>query len=330
MDMQDENNMNPKLSVVIPVFNEEESIPHLCERLHEVLSSMSLKYEVIIVDDGSTDGSWQKLKEYASKYTYFRLIRFRRNFGQTAALSAGFDAARGEIIITMDADLQNDPADIPRLVAEIESGYDVVSGWRQKRKDPFITRRLPSIIANALISRVTGVKLRDFGCTLKAYRREILDDVRIYGEMHRFIPALAWWVGGKINEIPVVHHPRKFGKSKYNITRTIRVLLDLMTVSFLIRYSTRPLHIFGKIGLFFGIPGILILGGIILCHLSWQIFGTEFGKDLIKRPLWIIAPFMLILFCLQFIILGLITEMLVRTYHESQKRPIYFIRERIN
>lgn len=322
--------MNLKLSVVIPVFNEEESIPHLCERLHEVLSAMPFKHEVIIIDDGSTDNSWLKLKEYASKYPYFKLIRFRRNFGQTAALSAGFDFAQGEIIVTMDADLQNDPADIPRVVAEIESGYDVVSGWRQKRKDPFITRRLPSIIANAFISRVTGVKLHDFGCTLKAYKREVLDDVRIYGEMHRFIPALVWWVGGKIHEIPVSHNQRKYGKSKYNITRTIRVLLDLMTVSFLTRYSTRPLHIFGKIGLLFGIPGVLMLAGIILCHLSWQAFGTEFGKELIKRPLWIITPFMLILFSLQFIILGLITEMLVRTYHESQKRPIYFIRERIN
>lgn len=322
--------MKPKLSVVIPVFNEEESIPHLCERLHEVLSAMSFKYEVLIIDDGSTDGSWLKLKVYASKYPYFRLIRFRRNFGQTAALSAGFNFAQGELIVTMDADLQNDPADIPRVVAEIESGYDVVSGWRQKRKDTFITRRLPSIIANALIGRVTGVKLHDFGCTLKAYKREVLDDVKIYGEMHRFIPALVWWVGGKVHEIPVSHNPRKYGKSKYNITRTIRVLLDLMTVSFLTRYSTRPLHIFGKIGLLFGIPGVLMLAGIILCHLSWRVFGTEFGKEFIKRPLWIITPFMLILFCLQFIILGLITEMLVRTYHESQKRPIYFIRERVN
>jgi len=234
------------VSIVVPVYNEVESVPHLAEALHSVLSSQTRSYDIVIVDDGSTDGSWDRLCEAARAFPYFRLIRFRRNFGQTAAMSAGFSESKGNIIVTLDADLQNDPADIPRLLDKMDQGFDVVSGWRKHRKDPLLRRRLPSIIANALISKITGVALHDYGCTLKAYRREIVNNLRLYGEMHRFIPALASWVGGSIAEMPVNHHSRRFGSSKYGISRTLRVVLDLMTVKFLLRYSTHPIQIFGK------------------------------------------------------------------------------------
>lgn len=319
-----------KVSIVTPVYNEVENVHLLCEEIHKVMCQCKHDYEIIIIDDGSTDGSWEKLVECAAKYPHFELIRFRRNFGQTAAMSAGMHAATGEVIITLDADLQNDPADIPALIKKADEGFDVVSGWRKDRKDPFINRRLPSILANALISKITGVYLHDYGCTLKAYRREIVKNINLYGEMHRFIPALASWVGGSIAEVEVNHRARQFGTSKYGISRTFRVILDLLTVKFLLRYSTRPIHMFGKIGVFFGLPGILMMLFVLIGHLSFLCFGTEFAAELIKRPFWVITPFMLILFCIQFISIGLLAEIQIRTYHESQSKPIYVVRERLS
>ncbi len=318
-----------ELSVVVPVYNEVENVPLLCQTLHESLSRLKLAWEVVLVDDGSTDGSWEKLREAQQQYPGFRLIRFRRNFGQTAAMTAGFQESVGRVIVTLDADLQNDPDDIPRLLAKIEEGFDVASGWRKSRKDRFFSRRLPSIAANALISRTTGVALHDYGCTLKAYRREVVKNVRLYGEMHRFIPALVRWVGGTICEVEVNHRPRRFGVSKYGLSRTLRVALDLATVNFLLRYSTRPIQIFGKIGFFFGLPGLLMMLTVLCGHLSYLLFDTAFAADLVKRPFWVITPFMLILFCLQFVSMGLLAELQTRTYHESQDKPIYTVRERV-
>ena len=256
------------ISVIVPVYNEVENVERLCERLYTSLARLGRTYELILVDDGSCDGTWDKLKEQAAKIPHMRLIRLRRNFGQTAAMSAGMHQAKGEVMVTLDADLQNDPDDIPLLLERMDLGFDVVSGWRKDRKDPFIHRRLPSIIANALISRVTGVPIHDFGCTLKAYRREVLENVQLYGEMHRFIPALASWVGGTVDEVVVRHFPREFGKSKYGLSRIVRVVLDLFTVSFLLRYSRSPIQIFGRIGLFLGMPGLLMLAGMVLANLS--------------------------------------------------------------
>jgi len=320
----------PDISIVVPMYNEIESIPTLCEKLNSALSKVDRSYEILLVDDGSSDGSWEKLKICAQTYPGIRLIRLRRNFGQTAAMSAGFKSSRGKVVITMDADLQNDPNDIPKLLAKMDEGYDVVSGWRKQRKDKFLTRRLPSMIANGIISKTTGVALHDYGCTLKAYHRDIVSNLHLYGEMHRFIPALASWVGGKIAEVVVDHHPRRFGTSKYGLTRTFRVILDLMTVKFLLRYSTHPIQIFGKIGLFFGGPGILMLLLMVVAHLMYNLFGVESMAgivELVKRPFWVITPFMLILFCMQFISMGLLAEIQIRTYHESQSKPIYVIRE---
>lgn len=315
---------SPAVSVVIPVYNEEESVDLLCEKLHASLSTLDRTYEIILVDDGSSDRTWDRLVANARKYPHFRLIRFRRNFGQTAAMSAGFHAARGDVVITLDADLQNDPADIPKLLERIDAGYDVVSGWRKDRKDAFLNRRLPSMIANALISRMTGVALHDYGCTLKAYRSEVIKNVHLYGEMHRFIPALASWVGGRIDEVVVTHHPRQFGKSKYGISRTFRVVLDLMTVKFLLQYSTRPIQVFGRIG--------LIFGGIAFAMLAMLAVDRLFviaDPHLLKRPFWVITPLMMLAFCMQFISMGLLAEMQIRTYHEAQNKPIYVIRETV-
>jgi glycosyltransferase involved in cell wall biosynthesis len=316
------------LSVVAPVYNEEENVPLLVQELQAVLSTLQRSWEIVLVDDGSTDRSWERLVEAARTHPRLRLVRLRRNFGQTAAMTAGFQEARGKVIVTMDADLQNDPAEIPKLLERMDAGFDVVSGWRKDRKDAFLTRLLPSMIANAMISKFTGVALHDYGCTLKAYSREIVSHIDLYGEMHRFIPALASWVGGRIDEVPVNHRPRRFGKSKYGLSRIVKVLLDLLTVKFLLRYSTRPIQIFGKIGLLFGVAGFLMMLAVLIGHLSFLCFRTEFAADLIKRPFWVIAPFMLILFCLQFISMGLLAEIQIRTYHESQNKPIYIIKER--
>ncbi|HMP74809.1 MAG TPA: glycosyltransferase family 2 protein [Kiritimatiellia bacterium] len=312
----------PAVSVVIPVYNEEESVDLLCDKLHASLSRLDRSYEIILVDDGSSDRTWSLLAANAKRIPHLRAIRFRRNFGQTAAMSAGFHAARGDVVVTLDADLQNDPADIPKLLERIDAGYDVVSGWRKDRKDTFINRRLPSIIANGLISKMTGVALHDYGCTLKAYRRDVIKNVHLYGEMHRFIPALASWVGGSIDEVVVTHHARQFGTSKYGISRTFRVVLDLMTVKFLLQYSTRPIQVFGRIGLVCG-----GLAAVMLAMLAGDRLFHLFDPFLLKRPFWVITPLMLLAFCMQFISMGLLAEMQIRTYHEAQDKPIYVIRE---
>jgi len=317
------------VSVVSPLYNEEENVELLCTKLHEALSGLKRSYEIVLVDDGSTDSTWPRLLEMSKRIPHLKLIRLRRNFGQTAAMSAGFDGSRGKVIVTLDADLQNDPADIPRLLERADQGYDVVSGWRKERKDPFLSRRLPSTIANALISKITGVYLHDYGCTLKAYSRDVIRDVRLYGEMHRFIPALASWVGCRIDEVVVEHHPRRLGKSKYGLSRTIRVILDLVTVKFLLHYSTGPIQMFGKIGALFGIPGLFMFLFMIAANASYHIFGTSFGAILIKRPFWLMSCFMLIFFGVQFISMGLLAEMQIRTYHESQNKPIYVIKETV-
>ncbi|MCO5062142.1 MAG: glycosyltransferase family 2 protein [Kiritimatiellae bacterium] len=312
----------PAVSVVIPVYNEDESVNLLCDKLHASLSGLNRSYEMILVDDGSSDRTWEYLVAATKRIPHLRIIRFRRNFGQTAAMSAGFAAARGDVVVTLDADLQNDPADIPKLLERVDQGFDVVSGWRKNRKDTFINRRLPSIIANGMISRMTGVALHDYGCTLKAYRRDVIKNVHLYGEMHRFIPALASWVGGRIDEVVVNHHARQFGKSKYGISRTFRVVLDLMTVKFLLQYSTRPIQVFGRIGLICGGLASLMLGALVVD----RVFHLA-DPFLLKRPFWVITPLMLMAFCMQFISMGLLAEMQIRTYHESQNKPIYVIRE---
>ena len=309
-----------KLSIVIPLLNEEKSIPQLHQELSKVLTQLEKKYEIIYVDDGSTDSSFKLLSELHQQFPeQTKIIQFRRQFGQTAAMSAGIALAQGDIIIMLDADLQNDPADIPRLLEKMDEGYDIVSGWRLHRKDKYLTRILPSQIANWLIGTITGVHLHDYGCSLKAYRAEVVKDLKLYGEMHRFIPALASWFGAKIAEIPVQHHPRRFGKSKYTLNRIWRVLLDLITVKFLLSFSTRPLQIFGSIGLISFIAGFGISGYLTFLKLVYQ-------EHLSNRPLlWL--GILLIMLGFQFITLGLLAEMLARTYHESQNKPIYVIRQ---
>lgn len=314
------------LSVVVPVYNEEENVASLTAQLHTALAGMNRTYEVLLVDDGSSDATWDRLVDAAKMYPNFRLIRFRRNFGQTAAMSAGIDAAKNDVIVTIDADLQNDPRDIPQLLTVMENDdCAVVSGWRKDRKDPFLNRRLPSMIANGLISRMTGVHLHDYGCTLKAYRRDVLQGIRLYGEMHRFIPALCSWVGGRIEEVVVDHHPRVAGKSKYGISRTFRVVLDLLTVKFLLRFTGGPMQLFGKIAFLFGGIGFLM----VLVMLGDRLFCGDLANHLylVKRPFWVITPFMLFAFSMQFISMGLLAEVQIRTYHESQDKRIYAVRE---
>jgi glycosyltransferase involved in cell wall biosynthesis len=307
------------LSIVIPLYNEEENVEPLYAQLKAALEGVGREYEIIIVDDGSTDGSFDVLKRLHEDDGRLKVIRFRRNFGQTAAFAAGFDRSQGQVVITLDADLQNDPADIPLLLEKIEEGYDVVSGWRLHRKDPFLTRRLPSMIANWLISQVTGVHLHDYGCSLKAYRREVVKNVQLYGELHRFIPAIANWMGVSVAEVAVRHYPRRFGKSKYGLSRTARVLLDLLTVRFLLSYSTRPIHIFGGLGLMSFIAGIG-LGG----YLSYVKFAL--GQNIGDRPLLLLAILLMVL-GVQLISIGLLGEMVVRTYYEALGKPIYAVRE---
>jgi glycosyltransferase involved in cell wall biosynthesis len=280
---------------------------------------MGRPYEIILVDDGSRDGSAAVLRQVQAADPRVRVIRLRKNFGQTAALSAGFDRSRGEIILTLDADLQNDPRDFPLLVSKIEEGYDIVSGWRKDRKDKFISRRLPSVTANWLISHITGVKLHDYGCTLKAFRREVVKNIKLYGEMHRFIPAIAATIGVAIAEVPVNHRPRIHGVSKYGISRSIRVFLDLLTVKFLLSYSTRPLQIFGLMGLLSGGVG-LVLGAV----LSYQRLVLKQG--IANRPLLLLAILLMVI-GFQFVTMGLLGEIMVRTYHEAVEKHIYVVRE---
>ena len=310
------------ISVVVPLYNEQESIPLLYEKLTTALEEYGRPYEVIIVDDGSSDNSFALLSNLAHQDVRWQIVRFRRNFGQTAAFSAGFDHARGDVIITMDADLQNDPYDIPKLMERVDAGYDIVSGWRKDRQDRFLDRKLPSIIANRLISNVTDVRLHDYGCSLKAYRRDILQNVQLYGELHRFIPALASQAGGAVTEVPVNHYARQFGTSKYGISRTVRVVLDLITVWFLGRYATRPLHVFGTIGLLSVAIGMLSIFYLIFIKFYY-------AQDIGTRPLLMFA-ILLVVVGVQLITMGLLAEMTIRTYHESQNKPIYIVREVIN
>jgi glycosyltransferase involved in cell wall biosynthesis len=312
----------PYLSVVVPIYNEEESIPHLYERLSAALAELGRSYEIIAVDDGSRDRSFALLRELAAADRRLRVVRLRRNFGQTAGFSAGFDRARGEWIVTIDADLQNDPNDIPAMLAMAESGFDVVSGWRARRQDPFLNRRLPSIIANRLISWATGVRLHDYGCSLKVYRADVVKNIGLYGELHRFIPAIASWQGVAVTELPVNHFARKYGKSKYGIGRTLRVLLDLITVRFLLSYSTRPMQVFGFIGLLSG-----LLGGLLLAYLGYVrlVVGDPIGD----RPLLLLAVLM-VLIGVQFLAMGLLGELMMRTYYETQRKPIYVVRDEIS
>jgi glycosyltransferase involved in cell wall biosynthesis len=306
------------LSVVIPVYNEQDNVEPLHERLSAALGPAGREYEIVYVDDGSSDLSLQRLTRLADKDPATTVIQLRRNFGQTAAMTAGIDQARGTVIVVMDADLQNDPADIPRLLTKLEEGYDMVSGWRQNRQDNWFWRKVPSFFANRLISRITGVTLQDYGCTLKAYRRELFDHVRLYGEMHRFIPAFVGVVGGSVAEIPVQHHPRTRGTSKYGIGRTYKVLLDLVTVKFLGTFSGSPIYLFGGVGL--GLACLAFLTGVaMVLQKIW--YGTSF----IQTPLLLLATLFLIL-GFHSILMGLTAELLVRIYHESQGRPIYVIR----
>jgi glycosyltransferase involved in cell wall biosynthesis len=311
----------PEISIFLPVFNEEPNLRPLHGKLDEALEKLGRSAEIIYVDDGSTDGSLNALRELAVLDPRVRVVALRRNYGQTPAMSAGIDAARGEVLIPMDADLQNDPADIARLLEKIDEGYDVVSGWRKNRKDPLITRKIPSMIANWLISKIGGVPLHDYGCSLKAYRRESLEDVHLYGEMHRFIPIYASWTGARVAEIPVEHHARTMGKSKYGLSRTLKVVFDLMTIKFMASYQTKPIYIFGTFGML--AIALSFIAGIWATVLKfWK------GVSFILTPLPLITIVMLAI-GIQFLLMGLLAEMLVRTYHESQAKRIYAVREKI-
>jgi glycosyltransferase involved in cell wall biosynthesis len=310
----------PEISVFLPVLNEEPNLRPLHLKLDESLASLGRTAEIIYVDDGSTDGSLEVLRELAARDPRVRVIALRRNYGQTAAMAAGIDAARGHVLIPMDADLQNDPVDIARLLDKLDEGFDVVSGWRKERQDKMVTRKIPSAIANWIISFIGGVKLHDYGCSLKAYRREFLKDVRLYGEMHRFIPIYASWVGARVTEIPVRHHARTMGQSKYGLSRTFKVMLDLMTIKFMASYHTKPIYVFGL----FGFSSFLIS----LVAMVWAVLRKLGGESFIRNPLLTIA---IVMFAVgvQFILMGLLAEMLVRTYHESQAKTVYTVREKI-
>ena len=322
-DVQVISSSNPgegvDVSLVIPLYNEIENISTLHEAILPVLSSLEKDTEIIYVDDGSTDGTFEQLQKIQASDSSVWVIQLRRNFGQAAAFSAGFDFARGNVIVTMDGDLQNDPDDIPLLIEKIDQGYDIVSGWRVKRKDNFITKRLPSMIANSIISWVTGVKLHDYGCSLKAYREEVVKNIRLYGELHRFIPAIASWMGIRIAEVPVNHFPRKHGRSKYGLGRTLRVILDLITVKFMLNYATRPLQIFGLAGMASFLTGLVISGYLTILRLFY-------GESLSDRPILLLGV-LLIMLGVQLVLMGLLGELIVRTYHESQDKPIYAVRE---
>ncbi len=310
--------MKPEVSVVIPVFNEAENVDELHAQLSSVLSALGRPYEILFVDDGSSDGTLERLRALEARDPNLRVLRLRRNFGQTAAFSAGFDHAQGDVVVTSDGDLQNDPADIPRLLAKLDEGFDIVCGWRQHRRDP-LSKKLPSFFANRLISWATGVKLNDYGCSLKAIQADVVRNLRLYGEMHRFIPAVASWMGVSVAEIPVNHRPRTRGASKYGIGRTLRVLLDLFTVKFLGAYGTRPSHLFGVMGLASGATGFAIL--LYLAYIRLFADAAIGG-----RPLLLLGA-LLFLTGVILVSVGLVAELLVRTYHESQGKATYFVRE---
>src|SRR2546428_3084682 len=314
----------PDISVFLPVFNEEPNLRPLHEKLNQALAQLGRSAEIIYVDDGSSDASLSILREIAAHDPRVRVIALRRNYGQTPAMAAGIHAARGGVLIPMDADMQNDPADIARLLDKLDEGYDVVSGWRKNRQDPLFTRKIPSQIANWLISKIGGVQLHDYGCSLKAYRRESLADVQLYGEMHRFIPIYASWSGARVTEIPVEHHPRTMGKSKYGLSRTIKVIFDLMTIKFMASYQTKPLYVFGWVGL------LTLLVSLLCAVLAFlmKFANCPHHADFVQTPLPVLTTVMVVL-GIQFFLMGLLAEMLVRTYHESQAKAIYAVREKI-
>lgn len=309
----------PDVSVVVPIYNEVESLPMLIGAIATSLEATSLCYEILCIDDGSNDGSTEQLRQLTQTHPYLRAIVLRRNYGQTAAMAAGFNYAQGLTIVTLDGDLQNDPQDIPLLLAKLEEGYDLVSGWRKNRQDAALTRLLPSKIANWLIGRITGVRVHDYGCSLKAYRAELVADLNLYGELHRFLPALAFIEGARIAELPVHHEARRYGKSKYGLGRTFRVVLDLITIFFMKRFLTRPMHVFGFAGII-----TMFLGIALGLYLTFLKFGL--GQQIGDRPLLILVV-ILISIGVQFFSIGLLGELLMRTYHESQNRPIYRVRD---
>ncbi len=314
----------PVISVFLPVLNEEPNLVPLHEKLDVALRSLARPAEIIYVDDGSTDGSLEVLRQLARLDRRVRVVALRRNYGQTAAMAAGIHAARGEVLIPMDADLQNDPADIVRLLEKLDEGFDVVSGWRKNRQDRLFTRKIPSMLANRLISWIGGVPLHDYGCSLKAYRRESLADVHLYGEMHRFIPIYASWAGARVAEIPVEHHARTMGQSKYGLSRTVKVVFDLMTIKFMASYQTKPLYVFGWVGLLtIALSLVCAVFAFLMKYANWP-----HHADFIQTPLPVLAMVMLVL-GIQFFLMGLLAEMQVRTYHESQSKAIYAVRERI-
>lgn len=309
----------PRTSVIIPVFNEAESLPILYKRLKEVLDKISGGHEMVFIDDGSQDESFATLRDISLGDPNVKVIRLRRNFGQTAALVAGFDRANGEIIITIDADLQNDPSDIPNLIDKIDEGYDIVSGWRKNRKDPIITKALPSKLSNKMASWLTGVRLHDFGCTLKAYRREVIEGIHLYGELHRYVPAVASSLGVRVAEIEVSHHPRPFGKSKYGITRLMRGMLDLITLKLLLTYMNRPMQMLGGLG-------VLSMLGAVTSGMATVAMKLFMGFNMTGNPL-LFLTILLFLASVQFISMGFLGEISMRTYHETQSKPIYVVRE---
>ena len=314
----------PEVSVFLPVFNEEPNLRPLHVKLDAALKALGRTSEIIYVDDGSTDDSLEVLREIAAMDNRVRVVALRRNYGQTAAMAAGIDAASGDVLIPMDADMQNDPADIVRLLQKLDEGYDVVSGWRKNRQDKVVTRKIPSMIANRLISWIGEVPLHDYGCSLKAYRRESLEDVKLYGEMHRFIPIYAAWAGARVTELPVTHHARTMGKSKYGLSRTVKVVFDLITIKFMASYQTKPLYLFGWAGLLtFAVSLFSALLAFSMKFLSWP-----HHADFIQTPLPVVAMVTLVL-GVQLFLMGLLAEMMVRTYHESQAKSIYAVRERI-
>jgi len=311
----------PELSIVIPIFDEEKNLEPLYSGLKSVLNSLSKPYEIIFVDDGSSDGSFNILKTIRQKDETVKVIRLSKNYGQTAALAAGFEHAKGNVLIPMDADLQNDPQDIPNLLNKMQEGYDIVSGWRKQRQDPLFTKKIPSLIANRLISIITGVSLHDYGCTLKAYKKDVIQNIQLYGEMHRFLPALASWRGVSMAEIPVKHHARKHGKTKYGLSRTGRVVLDLITVKFLLNFSTRPIQLFGGLAFLLFFLGFISGVSVILMKLFQ-------AKDMTGNPL-LYLTILLLVGCLQFIMMGLLAEIIIRFYHQSNKNSTYAIKELI-
>jgi glycosyltransferase involved in cell wall biosynthesis len=319
---------NPELSLFLPVLDEEENLRPMHAKIQSALDSLGKTAEVIYVDDGSTDKSLSILKEIAAADDRVRVISLRRNYGQTAAMSAGIDAAKGDILIPMDADLQNDPADISRLLDKLNEGYDVVSGWRKNRQDKLISRKIPSQIANRIISWIGGVPLHDYGCSLKAYRRDVIQDVRLYGEMHRFIPIYASWAGARVAEIPVDHHARTMGKSKYGISRTVKVVFDLMTIKFMASYGTKPIYVFGTFGVFALFASVFAGLYAVFMKMANLIGLPRFHADFVETPLPVLSIVMFAI-SIQFFLMGLLAELLVRTYHESQNKAIYAVREKI-